>query len=492
MKHLTCLCFVAVATCALHAATPPNVVLILTDDQGWTGTSVPMDKRNPDSASDLYRTPNLERLAQKGMRFSNGYAPAPNCSPTRMSIQTGKTAARLGATDILDVVPRDGAPVGGFFGKYYINKPLNVPFPIADLPHEELTIAELVKQAHAGYKTAHFGKWHMAGGSPDRHGYDVHHGPTTNGPGRRGQPDPKRTGEVTEAAVGFLDRHGKDNPFFMQVSYYAVHNPVLFKRSTIESYSPTDGRKHINVRYASMTEELDVGLGRILDKLEELGLVENTYVIYTSDNGAEITEGTFTNNEPLAKGKTHVWEGGIRVPLVISGPGIEANSQCDAPAIGYDFLPTIADWVGASNKLPDNLDGGSLVPVLSNGGRGNIERGTEFLVWYYSAYRNHKHVAPQAAIRHGNHKLIWEFETDLTRLYDLSLDLSETTDLSRFQPDVSKRIHQQLKSYFKSVDAKLPTINVDYDPGKDPSLSADMARERSGDRRQPAARRSRE
>lgn len=464
-------------------ADSPNIVLILVDDQGWTGTSVPMDKNNRDSASDLYRTPNLERLAEQGMRFSNGYAPAPNCSPTRMSIQTGKTATRLGATDILDVVPRNPGGGGRFYNMYYRNKPLNVPLPISDLPKEETTIAELLKASNPEYKTAHLGKWHMAGGSPADHGYDVHDGPTTNGPGRQGDPDPKRTGEVTQAAINFLEDHGRDNPFFMQVSYYAVHNPVLFKRSTQETYSLTEGRKHINTRYASMTEELDAGFGRILDKLTELKLDENTYVIYTSDNGAEMNEGTFTNNEPLARGKTHVWEGGIRVPFVIRGPGIAADSQCDAPAIGYDFLPTIADWAGAKAKLPEDIDGGSLAGVLAGGGKGKIQRGTDALVWYYSAYRNHKHVAPAAAIRSGDHKLIWEFESDQTRLFDLGIDISETTDLSRFRPSVKKELHEELKTYFDSVDAKLPTINEDYDPAKDPALAGNSGNQRFGNRR---------
>lgn len=469
MNTRTCLFLPLLIAGSLSAAEQPNVVLVLTDDQGWTGTSVRMDERIPSSASDLYRTPNLQRLAQQGMRFSNGYAPAPNCSPTRMSIQTGKTAPRLGATDILDVVPRDG--VGGrFYNMYYVNKPLNVHLPISALPDEELTIAELLKKHDPAYKTAHFGKWHMGGRSPEEHGYDFHSGPTTNGPGRQGAPDPKRTGEVTDAAVEFLEQHGQTSPFFLQVSYYAVHNPVLFKSETLADYSPTDGRQHVNLRYASMTEELDQGFGRILDTLDALDLTDNTYVIYTSDNGAEITEGTFTNNEPLAKGKTHVWEGGIRVPLVIRGPGIAPNSQCDLPAIGYDFLPTIADWAGAGSRLPNNLDGGSLVPVLTNNGQGEIQRGTETLIWYYGTYRNHKHVAPQAAIRRGNHKLIWEFESDRTLLFDLSLDLSETTDLVRFRPDVAKQLHDELRGYFARVGTKLPTINADYDPAKDPGL----------------------
>ena len=459
----------------------PNVVLVLVDDQGWTGTSLRMIQKNPDTASDLYRTPNLKKFAEQGMRFSNGYAPAPNCSPTRMSIQTGKTAARLGATDILDVVPRNFRG-GRFFNMYYVNKPLNVPLPISDLPSKEQTIAELLKKVDPDYKTAHFGKWHMAGGSPSEHGYDFHNGPTTNQPGRKGEPDPKRTTEVTESAVKFLKEHGKRSPFFMQVSYYAVHNPVLFKKETLNGYSLTEGRKHINARYAAMTEELDQGFGKIMTCLDELELTKNTYMIYTSDNGAEITEGTFTNNEPLAKGKTHVWEGGIRVPFVVRGPEIQPNSQSDVPVIGYDLLPTIADWVGGKELLKDGIDGGSLDAILKNNGSGEVKRGTDPLIWYYSAYRNHKHVAPQAAIRSGKHKLIWEFESDQVRLFDLELDISETTDLSRFRPEIAKRMHQQLKDYFKSVNAKLPTRNKNYRPENDPGLSVNSGNARFGNR----------
>ena len=474
---------VALAT-PLLAAELPNIVLILADDQGWTGTSVPMDQSVRGSASDLYRTPNLERLAAQGMRFSNGYAPAPNCSPTRMSIQTGKTAPRLGATDIIDVVPRGGDAFGGmFYNRFYVNKPLNVHLPISDLPDEELTIAELLKEHNSDYRTAHFGKWHMGGGSPDRHGYDEHSGPTTNAPGRSGEPDPKRTGEVTRQAVEFIQKQAKQRPFFVQISYYAVHTPILAKRATIDEYSPVSSRQHMNARYAAMTDELDQGVGAILDQIEASGIRDSTYVIYTSDNGGEISGGVVTNNVPLAKGKTSVWEGGVRVPLLICGPGIEANSQCDIPAIGYDFLPTIAAWVGATDKLPDNLDGGSLVDVLENGGKGEVARATESLIWYYGAYRNNKHVAPQAAIRRGSHKLIWEFESDQTSLFDLGLDISETTDLSRFRPEVAKAMHNELQEYFESVAVKLPAVNPNYDPTKDPALGSNSRNQRSRNQR---------
>lgn len=493
MKLNTVLTIAVLFSASLRAAELPNIVLILADDQGWTGTSIQMDDRVPGSASDLYKTPNLERLAKQGMRFSNGYAPAPNCSPTRMSIQTGKTAARLGASDIIDVVPKEGR-TGTFYNRFYVNKPLVLPLPISDLPDQEITIAEFLKRNSPDYQTAHFGKWHMGGGSPEDHGYDYHSGTTNNRQGNVGEPDPKRTGEVTAEAIQFITQQAeRDDPFFVQVSYYAVHTPILAKGETIGQYSQVSSRQHLNVKFAAMTDELDQGVGAILDQIEKLGLSENTYVIYTSDNGGEVSEGTITNNVPLARGKTHVWEGGIRVPLLIRGPGISAGTQSNVPAIGYDFLPTIAEWVGAEDQLPDDLDGGSLVGVLTHGGIGVVNRGTDSLIWYYGAYRNHKYVVPQAAIRSGTHKLIWNLDSDRKVLFDLGLDLSETTDLSRFRPDVAKELERKLKEYLSKVGTKLPTRNATYDPTKDLGLRQRGSFQlRAGDQAPGAARQPRD
>ena len=472
--------------CAAMPATAQNVVLILSDDQGWTGTSVQMDARLPNSVSDLYRTPSLERLAAEGMTFSNAYSPAPNCSPTRMSIQTGKTAARLGATDIIDVVPDEEGRAGiqFFHDAMYVNKPMKVPLPIRELPDEEVTIAEFLKAHDSNYATGHFGKWHMGGEHPERHGYDAHGGVTTNAPGDQGAPDPKRTSQVTDETVRFIaEQAAAGRPFFVQASYYAVHTPVLAHAETVEDFNgritpepPRGGPfgrfvnlAHTSTVYAAMTAELDAGVGRILGALDEHGLSDSTYVIFTSDNGGE-SDVPVTSNVPLAWGKTHVWEGGIRVPLFIRGPGIAGGTRSDVPAIGYDFFATIADWVGATVPLPENQDGGSLQGVLSNGGEGTVERGTEPLVWYYGAYRNMKHVAPQTAIRRGNHKLIWELDSGRTYLYDLDLDLSETTDLSRFRPQVAASLHEELKAYLAAVGTTLPTHNPDYDPAADRAM----------------------
>jgi arylsulfatase A-like enzyme len=452
-----------------------NVILILADDQGWTGTSVQMDAVREDSRSDLYRTPSLERLAATGMTFSNGYAPAPNCSPTRMAIQTGKTAARLGATDIIDVVPREGR-ASLFYETMYVNKPMKVPLPISDIADSEVTIAEFIKEHRPEYSTGHFGKWHMGGGSPGRHGYDEHSGLTTNEEGRSPPPDAKRTTEVTNQSIHFIrEQAASANPFFLQVSYYAVHLPVLADPKSRGDFQDARSVVHSNIGYAAMTAELDAGVGRILDVLDELGIGDNTYVIYTSDNGGE-SDTPVTSNKPLAWGKTHVHEGGIRVPLLIRGPGIAAASRSDVPAIGYDFFPTIADWLGIDAELPANLDGGSLEAVLQNSGDGEVARPTSAMIWYYGAYRNFKHVVPQAAIRKGDSKLIWNLESGERQLFDLSVDLSETTNLSRFRSDQAAALFGELKSYLDAVGIELPVHNPDYEPAADPGLGGPRRR----------------
>jgi len=465
------------------AADSPNIILLLSDDQGWTGTSLQMDERVENSRSDLYRTPNLEQLAGEGMRFSNAYSPAPNCSPTRMSIQTGKTAARLGATDIIDVVPDENGVAGIqlFYNNSYVNKPLIVPLPIANLADEEITIAEFLKAHDVDYVAGHFGKWHMGGGSPERHGYDEHNGITTNQPGSQGPPDPKRTREITARSLEFLDDYGDgERPFLLQVSYYAVHTPILAMPDDVARYKTYSSNVHLNATYGAMTEDLDRSVGEILAKVEDMGLADNTYVIYTSDNGGE-SDNPVTNNNPLARGKTHVWEGGIRVPLVVRGPGIAGGTQSHVPAIGYDFLPTIAEWVGATDALPDDLDGGSLVEVLENAGIGRVDRGTDDLIWYYGAYRNFKHVGPQAAIRSNNFKLIRELDSGREYLFDLDRDLSETTDLSFFHTEIAKSMSARLDDYFQDVGVELPRRNPNYDPTRDLGLISVVSGEQSAD-----------
>ena len=449
----------------------PNIILFLVDDQGWTGTSVQMDDTVPGSKSDYYRTPALERLAASGMRFSNAYAPHPNCSPTRMSIQTGKGPVRLGSTDILDVVPGTPTFFKGFHDRFYVNKPLNVHFPITDIPDEETTIAEFVKAHAPQYATAHFGKWHLKGGDPGRHGYDEHDGPTTNAEGTHGPPNPKRIDGITDRSVAFLDRvAGEGRPFLLQVSHYAVHTPIRARPETVQEYEERQGGVHSNSGYGAMTENLDESLAAVMAKLDELGLAGNTYVFYTSDNGGEVFRDP-TSNLPLKKGKTHVWEGGIRVPLIVSGPGIEAGTASGVTVSGYDFFATFAELIGIDEPLPEDQDGGSMVPVLHAGGTGSVERAGEDFIWYYPHYRNMKGVLPQAAIRSGDYKLVKFYETGSIHLYDLSADLGEANDLAKTMPDRANDLHGRLNAYLSDVGAKIPTPNPNYDPKKDLGLA---------------------
>ncbi|MCP5111893.1 MAG: sulfatase-like hydrolase/transferase, partial [bacterium] len=246
-------------------ASAPNVVLILTDDQGWTGTSVQLNPNVADSKSDFYRTPALERLSREGMRFSNAYAPHPNCSPTRLAIQTGKSPAQLRMTDIIN----RGS------GAFYEGHPLIPPQHINALPHEELTIAELIKAARPEYATAHFGKWHLAGGGPGEHGYDFHDGPTGNRDGNRKIPlNPKRISGVTRRAGDFLTKMAQEKkPFYLQISHYAVHLGIETLDETVAKYAVTErGVRHNHPGHAAMTEDLDSGIGRVLEKIDELGL----------------------------------------------------------------------------------------------------------------------------------------------------------------------------------------------------------------------------
>ena len=401
---------------------PPNVVLILADDLGWTGTSVQADPNNPDSKSDYYQTPNLERLAEQGLRFSDAYAPHPNCSPTRLAIQTGKSPAQLRMSDIIN---RDSGP-------YYEGLPLIPPQHIDNIPAEETTIAELIKAEQPERVTAHFGKWHLAGGGPANHGYDEHSGETSNREGGSPPPDPKRTISVTDSAVEFLESRAEDGKqFYMQVSYYAVHLAIHAMPETIaKCEAATPGERHKHPGHAAMTEELDAGVGRIMEALDRLGLGDNTYLIFTSDNGSYTRAGQdwVTTNAPLRGEKASTWEGGIRVPIIVRGPGVPAGAVSSQTIGGIDLYPTMAELMGASAPLPDGIEGGSLAG-LYHGGDSAVDR-AQPLVWHFPHYQTDKGNRPMTSIRSGDWKLIRFYEDSRTELYNLANDLGEEQDVS--------------------------------------------------------------
>lgn len=437
------------AFCTAPALASPNVLLILADDLSWVGTSVRIDPDIPGSRSDYHRTPNLERLAREGMRFTDAYSPHPNCSPTRLAIQTSKSPAQLRMTDIIN---RNS-------GRYYDGLPMIPPRHIDHIPHEETTIAELIEAHRPGYATGHFGKWHLAGGGPGRHGYDEHSGATSNREGRSAAPDPKRTVSVTTRAIDFLQhRKQAGEPFFLQVSYYAVHLGVFAFDETIREFDGSPkGKRHNHAAHAAMTHETDAAVGRLLKALDDLELADDTYVIFTSDNGSYHHSGDerIMTNAPLRGQKASIWEGGIRVPLFVRGPGVKAGAVSRVPVTGMDFYPTIAEWIGVQAELPRRIEGGSLAQVLKNGGEGAVRRRRRELVWHFPHYQTDKGSEPSSAIRSGNWKLIKLYASQEIKLFDLADDIGETRDASEKNPETARRLEQRLQAYLKEIDAPM-------------------------------------
>ena len=299
------------------ASSSPNFVLILVDDMGWTGLSVPMDDRVEGSRSDFYRTPNVAKLAEEGMRFSRAYSPGALCTPTRASILTGKTPARLHIT----------APGGGGDRAQPYMK-LVAPRQRRELPAAETTIAEALSEA--GYASAHLGKWHLGRSDPGEHGFDVHDGSTANGgPGAYPDPNPKDVFGMTERAVAFMEEQsGAGRPFYLQLSHYAVHEPIEALEESKDGFEDLPaGVRHDSVEYAAMTWDLDSSIGLLLAAIDRLELTDSTHVVLMSDNGAA-SRPRRPQNAPLQGGKGTFHEGGIRVPLIVRGPGIEPGTLC--------------------------------------------------------------------------------------------------------------------------------------------------------------------
>ncbi len=454
------LAVVAILALTVPAAAKPNVVLILADDLGGADLGC--------YGSTFHKTPHLDALAKQGVRFTDAYAACPVCSPTRAALMTGKYPARLGITDWLPGQPdRPG---------HKLSRP-SLPL---QLPLEEVTLAERLKAA--GYATASIGKWHLGGKGfgPNEQGFDVNVGGDDIGTPLSYFAPYKRTAKGTdrfmvgleEAPAGeyLTDRlaaeaekfivANKDRPFFLYLPHYAVHNPMKAKADTIAKYmnKPTHG-KQSNATYAAMLESVDDGVGRILKTLDDLKLADNTLVIFTSDNGGLATlEGAAyapTYNGPYREGKGYLYEGGIRVPLIVRGPGVKGGRLENAPTSTQDFLPTICEWCGV--PVTDKLDGVSLAKTLA--GEGPPQR--DALYWHYPHYAN-QGSKPGGAIREGNFKLIEFYENGRLELYDLRN--GEGQNLSEAKPDVTKRLAAKLAAWRTEVGAKMPTPNPAYVP----------------------------
>ena len=435
----------------------PNFIVIFADDQGWGTTSVQIDPLVPDSKSDFFETPNIERLAAAGIRFTQAYSSHPNCSPSRAALLTGRSPAALHFTDI----------VGRNTGNLYEGNPMIPPTHINNLPTEEMTIPELLKQHNPNYKAAHFGKWHLNGGGPNSHGFDASDGNTGNGEGDNSTPDdPKRAFSITNRAMDWMQDQVIDGkPFYLQVSHYATHLAIHYRAETKAYFdSKTPGARHQHTEYASMLYDMDEAIGQLIDKVIELGLAESTYVIYTADNGTYPMDIPANINGPIRGWKATAWEGGVRVPFIVTGPDISHNIISREPVVGYDILPTICELAGMdSSTLPSVVEGGSIAGILK-GTASNVTRSADKLVFHWPHYQHTKFSTPDTTMIKNGYKLHYRWESQKTQLYNLAEDLGETTDISRTHYELANEMKLELQQHLSDINAKLPEVNPEYSP----------------------------
>lgn len=455
-----------------EAQNKPNIIFFLVDDLGWSDISC--------YGSDYYETPNIDKLTQNGVRFTNAYASCTVSSPTRASILTGKYPGRLHITHAI--------PIKGYLridgGK---GTPLKDADYVMNLPLEEVTIAEALKPA--GYATASIGKWHVCDEEayfPQYQGFDINiggdgHGNTENyfypynnrwrmAPGYpykewKTLPDGKEgeylTDRLTNEAVSFIENN-KDKPFFLYFAHYAVHTPIQAIKSIEEKYAnkPIDKlRDHKNPAYAAMIESVDNSMGALVDKLEKLGISKNTIIIFASDNGGH---GKFTSNYPFRGNKGNFYEGGIRVPLIINWPGVTTSAESDVPVISTDFYPTILQMANLPLNPKQHIDGISLLPILK--GNGKILR--EDLFWHFPNYTGTGHPnpsSPLSVIRHKNYKLIESLEDGSLELYDLEKDIKEQNNLASEKPELAKKLQKILADWRTKTKVQMPEVNPDYE-----------------------------
>ncbi len=428
----------------------PNVIIVLVDDLGWTDLAC--------FGSRYHQTPHLDRLAREGMRFTNGYAACTVCSPTRAALLTGQYPARLHLTDWITGYERP-------FAK------LKMPEWTKQLEPATITIAERLKAA--GYATASIGKWHLGEANlPERHGFDLNMGgsnqaqPTSyHTPFRipslpAGPAGEFLTDREASEAETFITAH-QDRPFLLYLPHYAVHTPIQAKPEVIAKYRAKDsaGLTHTKADYAALLESVDDAMGRIRATLQRLGLDQRTVIIFTGDNGGLLGA---TSNHPLRAGKGSAYEGGIRVPWIVSWPGVIApGTESDAPIMTIDLHPTVLEMAGLNADPTQPLDGMSLASHL----RGQAAPARDALFWHYPHY----HIGgatPYSAVRMGDWKLIYFFEDDRVELYHLGDDIGEKTDLASREPARALAMRRRLEHWRQAVGAQLPTPNPAFDPAK--------------------------
>jgi arylsulfatase A-like enzyme len=421
-------------------------VFIFIDDLGWRDLGC--------FGSRYYETPNIDKLAGEGMVFTSAYSNAPNCAPTRACLMSGQYTPRHGVYTV-------GSPERG---KTRLRKLIPIPNK-TNLDSKIVTIPEALKSA--GYTSACIGKWHLGDKEPFRpedRGFDVVF--RRNRRSHFMANGEYLTDRLTNEASEFIEQN-RDRPFFLYLAHHTVHTPIQAKKDIIEKYKKKKpSGEHNNPTYAAMIESMDQSVGTVCDKLDELGLRDNTVVFFFSDNGGYANA---TSMAPLRGSKGMLYEGGIRVPMIARWPGkIKARSACDVPVIGIDFYPTFLKMAGAPKPLGHLLDGESIMPLLK--GASNLKRKAIF--WHFPAYLepyNKKQgpwrTTPAGAVRQGDWKLIEFFEDGKIELYNLKNDISETNDLAKTKPAKAKELHKALVEWRKSVNAPVPTEkNPRYDP----------------------------
>lgn len=458
----------------LSAATDarPNIVVILVDDLGWADLSC--------QGSDYHRTPNIDRLAAEGIRFTHGYAACAVCSPSRAALMTGCYPARLGLTDWMRMSfqkesPADPALPAGFVRETYnvasapggaLLTPRNPRF----MPHSEVTIAELL--GPAGYRCGYLGKWHLgdAEWSPETQGFHSNVGGcdlglppsyfdpyANNAWAKNGIPTlpARRKGEyltdrLGDEAVKFIEAN-RERPFFLYLAHYAVHAPIEARPDIEASYAGRRGRTQSNAAYAAMVQSVDDATGRLMETLARLGLAERTVVVFTSDNGGEAR---YANNAPLRAGKGFAYEGGIRVPWLVRWPGVvRAGSTSAQPISSIDLLPTLAELAGIALPKDRPIDGVSLVSHLKSSGHEPLA--PRPLFWHFPHYRAGG-PAPYSIVRSGDWKLIKNWEGSKFELFNLKDDEGEQHDRAGELSGKVKELDALLAAHLQNVGAKLP------------------------------------
>jgi arylsulfatase A len=458
------------ALCAAAPAAPaapagkPNLVLFLIDDLGWRDIGA--------NGSTYYQTPNIDRLAREGVRFTDAYAACAVCSPTRAAVLTGKYPARLLLTDWL---PN---------GRWHPKAKLQSGRFVRGLPLEEVTLAEALREA--GYRTASIGKWHLGSepfSLPEHHGFDVNiagnaHGapgsfffpyagdwaiPTT---GLRakwnvlpdGKPGEYLTDRLTDEAVKFI-RANRERPFFLYFPHYGVHTPLQAKPEIVAKYEKIpEAQQQGKATYAAMVESVDDSVGRVVATLRELGLEQNTVIVFTSDNGGFYNA---TSNAPLRANKGAYYEGGIRVPLIVKWPGVARAGHVSAePVTSTDLYPTCLAAAGLPPRPHQHVDGLNLQPLLVGGA--SLNRPAIF--WHFPHYNEHPSSVPSSVIRRGPWKLIETFDPAGMELYNLADDLGETRNLAAENPAKTAELRRELDAWRRDVGAEMMRPNPDYDP----------------------------